>query len=180
MLGDRNRADNLIDILRTEFEAAREAQNAIIMALQGRLSFLEDQMDAMHRANIVVEPVAAPVVLPEVIDLTGDDDIVEVSDDEDDGSSTEGESVGIEEIGGPIDVLYVTRSTLLDEPSQEELETVRRLQGSPIPEEDYSGSTAAADREADMIVRAGIAAPSYEDPPPYLPPYEPIEYRLQW
>ena len=99
---------------------------------------------------------------------------------QDDGSSTEGGSVEIEEIGGPINVLYVTRSTPLDEPSQEELETVRRLQGSPIPEEDYSGPTAAADREADMIVRAGIAAPSYEDPPPYLPCYEPVEYRLQW
>ena len=39
-----------------------------------------------------------------------------MSDDEDDGSSTEGGSVEIEEIGGPIDVLYVTRSTSLDEP----------------------------------------------------------------
>ena len=179
MLDDRNRADTLIDNLRAEFEAAREAQNAIIMALQGRLSFLEDQMDAMHRANIVVQP-AAPVVLPEVIDITGDDDIIEVSDDEDDGSSTEGGSVEIEEIGGPINVLYVTRSASLEEPSQEELEAVRRLEGSPIPKEDYSGPSAAADQEADMIVRAGIAAPSYEDPPPYLPLYEPIEYRLQW
>ena len=179
MLDNRNRADDHVEALRAEFQAAREAQNTIIMALQNRLSFLEDQMDAMHRANIVVQP-AAPVVLPEVIDITGDDDIIEVSDDEDDGSSTEGGSVEIEEIGGPIDVLYVTRSALLDEPSQEELETVRRLEGSPIPEEDYSGPTAAADREADMIVRAGIAAPSYEDPPPYLPLYEPVEYRLQW
>ena len=179
MLDNRDRADNAVEALRAEFEAAREAQNAIIMALQNRLSFLEDQMDAMHRANIVIQP-PAPVVLPEVIDITGDDDIIEVSDDEDDGSSTEGGSVEIEEIGGPLDVLYVTRSALLDDPSQEELETVRRLEGSPIPEEDYSGPTAAADREADMIVRAGIAAPSYEDPPPYLPRYEPIEYRLQW
>ena len=179
MLDDRNRADTLIDNLRVEFEAAREAQNAIIMALQGRLSFLEDQMDAMHRVNIVIQP-PAPVVLPEVIDITGDDDIIEVSDDEDDGSLTEGGSVEIEEIGGPIDILYVVRSTPDDEPSQAELEEVRRLQGSPIPEEDYSGPTAAADREANMIVRAGIAAPSYEDPPPYLPCYEPIEYRLQW
>ena len=178
-MDDHDRADHLVDILRAEFEAAREAQNAVIVALQGRLSFLEDQMDAMHRANIVIQP-PARVVLPEVIDLTGGDDIIEVSDDEDDGSSTEGGSVEIEEIGGPIDVLYVTRSTPLDEPSQEELETVRRLQGSLIPEEDYSGPTVAADREADMIVRAGIAAPSYEDPPPYLPCYEPIEYRLQW
>ena len=76
--------------------------------------------------------------------------------------------------------MYVPASAFCDEPSQEDLELVRRLQGSPIPEEDYSGPTAAADREADMIVRAGIAAPSYEDPPPYLPLYELIECRLQW
>ena len=115
-MDDRDRADRLVDILRAEFEAARKAQNTIIMALQGRLSFLEDQMDVMHRANIVIQP-PAPVVVPEVIDITGDDDIIEVSDDEDNGSSTEGGSVEIEEIGGPINVLYVTRSTPLDEPS---------------------------------------------------------------
>ena len=104
MLDDRNRADNLVDALRAEFEAAREAQNAIIIALQNRLSFLEDQMDTMHRANIVIQP-PAPVVVPEVIDITGDDDIIEVSDDEDDGSSMEGGSVEIEEIGGRQDIL---------------------------------------------------------------------------
>ena len=67
-----------------------------------------------------------------------------------------------------------------DKPTQRELEEVRALQGSPIPEEDYNGPTAAADWEADMIVRVGTAALSYENPPPYLPLYEPIEYRLQW
>ena len=175
-MDDHDRADHLIDILRAEFEAAREAQNAIIVALQSHLSFLEDQMDAMHRVNIVVQP-PVPVVVPEVIDITGDDDIIKVSDDEDD-SSTEGGSVEIEEIGRPIE--YVSVSASHNEPSQEELELVRRLEGSPIPEEDYSRPTAVADREADMIVRAGIAAPSYEDPTPYLPLYEPIEYRLQW
>ena len=68
MLDDRDRADRLVDVLRREFEAAREAQNSIIVALQGRLSFLEDQMDVMHRANIAIQP-PAPVVLPEVIDI---------------------------------------------------------------------------------------------------------------
>ena len=90
-------------------------------------------------------------------------------------------SVEIEEIGGPImPVVYMPASAFRDDPSQEELELVRRLQGSPILEEDYSGSTAVADWEVDMIVRAGIVAPSYEDPPPYLPLYKPVEYHLQW
>ena len=180
MLDDRDRADRHVEELRAEFEAAHEAQNTLIIALQSCLSFLEDQMDTMHRVNIVVPP-AVPVVVPEVIDITGDDDIVDLTEDDDDGSSTEGGSVEVEEIGGPIvPVVYVPASAFCDEPSQEDLKLVRRLQGSPIPEEDYSRSMAAADWEADMIVRAGTVAPSYEDPPPYLPLYEPIEYCLQW
>ena len=179
MQDDHDRADRHVKELRAEFEAACEAQNTLIIALQSCLSFLEDQMDTMHRANIVVHP-SAPVVVPEVIDITSDDDIVDLTDT-DDESSSEGTSVEIEEIGGPIvPVVYVLASAFFDEPSQEDLELVRRLQGSPIPEEDYSRSTAATDREADMIVRAGIVAPSYEDPPPYLPLYEPVEYHLQW
>ena len=176
---DHDRADRHFNELREEFEAVREAQNTLIIALQSCLSFLEDQMDAVHRANIVVQPLAL-VTVPEVIDITGDDDIVDLTDDNDE-SLAEGMLVEIEEIGGPITlVVYMPASAFFDEPAQEDLEIVRRIRGSLIPEEDYSGSTAAADWEADMIVRVGIVAPSYEDPPPYLPLYEPIEYRLQW
>ena len=179
MQGDRDRADCYVQELREEFQAAREAQNALIITLRNCLSFLEDQMDAMHRANIVVQPLA-PVAVPEVIDITSDDDIIDLTDDNDE-SLAEGMLVEIEEIGGPIArVVYMPASAFFDEPAQEDLEIVRRIRGSLIPEEDYSGSMAAADWEADMIVRVGIVALSYEDPPPYLPLYEPIEYRLQW
>ena len=174
-----DRADCYVQELREEFQAACEAQNALIITLQNCLSFLEDQMDAMHRANIVVQPLA-PVAVPEVIDITSDDDIIDLTDD-DDGSLSERMLVEIEEIGGPIvPVVYVPASLFRDDPSQEELEEVRRLGGLPIPEEDYSRSTAATDWEADMIVRAGSVALSYENPPPYLPLYQPIEYHLQW
>ena len=145
-----------------------EAQNAIITALQSRLSFLEEQMDAMHRVNIVVQS-QAPVVILEVIDITGDDDIIDLTDDNDKGLTVE-TSVEIEEIGGPIE--HVQSYLVFTHMSQEELEQVRAIEGSPIPEEDYSRVLAAADWEADMIVRVGIVAPSYECPPPYLHPYE--------
>ena len=89
MRRERHCVDRCFQEMREEFEAAREAQNTLIMALQNRLSFLEDQMDAMHRANIIIQPLA-PVVAPEVINITGDDDIIEVSDDEDDSLTVSG------------------------------------------------------------------------------------------
>ena len=143
---------------------AIEAQDTLIVALQGRLSFMEDQM------GILIQDCApCPNPTPEVIDLTDEDESDYLS---------EGTSVEIKGIGGLID--YVQISSGLNDPSQEELEQVRVIQGLPIPERDYSGPMAAVDQEADMIVRAGIVAPSYDCPPPYLSPYECIEYHLQW
>lgn len=174
-MDDCDRADRHVQELREEFHAARDAQAVMITALQPHLSFLEDQMDAMHRANIVVQPPVV-AVLPEVIDITGDNDIIDLTDD-DDGSSSEGTLVEIEGIGGLIE--YIRSHPVFNHPSQEELEQVRAIWGSPILEEDFSGMTAAADQEADMIVRVSIAALSYECPPPYLPLYEQVEYCLQ-
>ena len=110
-----------------------------------------------------------PVPTPEVIDLT---------DEDDEEGSLEGTLMEIEEIGGPIE--YAWSSNVNNHLSNKELELVRAIESSPIPEEDYSEPTAAVDQEADMIVRASIAAPSYECLPPYLPVYGQVEYRLQW
>ena len=82
------------------------------------------------------------------------------------------------EIGGLIE--YVQSYPVFNHISQEELEQIRAIEGSLIPEEDYNRPLVAADQEVDMIVRASIAAPSYECPPPYLPLYERVEYHLQW
>ena len=134
-------------------------------------------MDAIYRASIVVQPqpVASMTIL-EVIDITGNDNIIDLTNSND-GNSSEGTLVEIEEIGGPIE--YVHISEVFNHPSQEELEQVRAIEGSPIPE-DYNRLMAVVDWEADMIVRASIAALSYECPPPYLPPYKQVEYHLQW
>lgn len=137
-----------------------EAQNALIMVLQGHLGFLEDQMDALHYKCIV------PAPSPETIDLTNDSDDEEML-------------VEIEEIGGLIEYVR-TSSVYITLPTHEQLELARE---TLIPEEDFRR---AEDGEVDLLVREGNALPSYwkvpsHIPEPDLPPdCEEVEYHLEW
>lgn len=57
-----------------------------------------------------------------------------------------------------------------------------RVDMTEVLTEDYSGLTAAADREADILVRVSTVALSYDVPPVYndLLQYEKVECHLQW
>ena len=102
----------------------------------------------------------------EVIDLT----------DEEEG---EGVPVVLEEIGGPIE--YVWTTAVNNHPSNEVLEQFHQV-FSPIPEEDYNGLMAVADREVDILVHAGTLTPEYENPPVCEDPprYQSVDYCLDW
>jgi len=125
----------------------------LIVALSSRVGFLEDELQDMDcrlaRAGRR-PPTPVPGPPPVVIDLT------DLSDDEED----EGLLVDDEEmIGGPIELgeVQIRQET---PPSQELLEALRL---TPIRDED----NAEYNREADLLVRAGLALPEYEDPPEY-------------
>jgi len=129
-----------------------DEQNALIVALSSRVGFLEDELQDMdcHLARAGRRPpTPVPGPPPVVIDLT------DLSDDEED----EGLLMDKEVIGGPIelDEVQIRQET---PPSQELLEALRL---TPIRDED----NAEYNREADLLVRAGLALPEYEDPPEY-------------
>ena len=71
-------------------------------------------------------------------DLTADDEVIDLTDSDDKGTSVE-----IEEIGGPIE--YVWASSMDDHLSYQELENIWQ-RFSLIPEEDYEGPMAVEDR----------------------------------
>jgi len=128
-----------------------DEQNALIVALSNRVGFLEDELQDMDRRLRAVRRPSTPARPPRVtIDLTDDsdeeDEVILVEDDDE------------ELIGGPIEVEVQIRQET--PPSQELLEVLR---STPIREED----NAEYNREADLLVRAGMALPEYEDPLAY-------------
>jgi len=113
---------------------------------------LEDELHDMDRCLARAghrPPTPVPGPPPVVIDLT------DLSDDEED----EGLLVDEEMVGGPIELDEVQIRQEMP-PSQELLEALRL---TPIRDED----NAEYNREADLLVRAGLALPEYEDPPEY-------------
>jgi len=131
-----------------------DEQNALIVALSSRVGFLEDELQDMDRRLARAgrrPPTPVPGPPPVVIDLT------DLSDDEEDVTLLEENDE--EMIGGPIefDGVQIRQET---PPSQELLEALRL---TPIRDED----NAEYNREADLLVRAGLALPEYEDPPEY-------------
>jgi len=130
-----------------------DEQNALITALSSRVGFLEDELQDMDRRLARAgrrPPTPVPGPPPVVIDLT------DLSDDEEDKSLLVDHK---EMIGGPLDLggVQIRQET---PPSQELLEALRL---TPIRDED----NAEYNREADLLVRAGLALPEYEDPPEY-------------
>jgi len=129
-----------------------DEQNALIVALSSRVGFLEDELQDMDRHLARAgrcPPTPVPGPPPVVIDLT------DLSDDEEDvGLLVEDDE---EMIGGPLDGVQIRQET---PPSQELLEALRL---TPIRDED----NAEYNREADLLVRVGLALPEYEDPPEY-------------
>jgi len=146
--------EDAIDDRITSLTRRFDEQNALITALSSRVGFLEDELQDMDRRLARAgrrPPTPIPGPPPVVIDLTGlsddeEDKVLMVEDDE--------ESL----IGGPIeDEVQIRQET---PPSQELLEALRL---TPIRDED----NAEYNREADLLVRAGLALPEYEDPPEY-------------
>jgi len=132
-----------------------DEQNALITALSARVGFLEDELQDMDRRLARAgrrPPTPVPGPPPVVIDLTdlSDDEEEEVLMVEDDEESL---------VGGPVELgeVQIRQET---PPSQELLEALRL---TPIRDED----NAEYNREADLLVRAGLALPEYEDPPEY-------------
>ena len=129
-----------------------DEQNALIVALSSRVGFLEDELQDMDRRLARAgrrPPTPVPGPPPVVIDLTDLSD-----DEEDEGLLVEDDE---EMIGGPLDEVQIRQET---PPSQELLEALRL---TPIRDED----NVEYNREADLLVRAGLALPEYEDPPEY-------------
>ena len=144
--------EDAIDERITSLTRRFDEQSALIVALSSRVGFLEDELQDMDcrlaRAGRR-PPTPVPGPPPVVIDLT------DLSDDEED------ETLLVEDdeemIGGPIDEVVIRQET---PPSQELLEALRL---TPIRDED----NVEYNREADLLVRAGLALPEYEDPPEY-------------
>jgi len=131
-----------------------DEQNALIVALSSRVGFLEDELQDMDRRLARAgrrPPTPVPGPPPVVIDLT------DLSDDEEDKALLVEDDE--EMIGGPIELgeVQIRQET---PPSQELLEVLRL---TPIRDED----NAEYNREADLLVRAGLALPEYEEPPEY-------------
>jgi len=146
--------EDAIDECITGLTRRFDEQNALIVALSSRVGFLEDELQDMDRRLARAgrrPPTPVPGPPPVVIDLT------DLSDDEED------EALLVEDdeelVGGPLelDEVMIRQET---PPSQELLEALRL---TPIRDED----NAEYNREADLLVRAGLALPEYEDPPEY-------------
>jgi len=149
-----NNVEDAIDDRITGLATRLEEQNALIVALSSRVGFLEDELQDMDRrlARAGRRPsTPAPRPPPVMIDLTDESEdegpeVILVEDDDE------------ELIGGPIDVEVQVR--IETPPPQELLEALRM---TPINEEE----TVEYNREADLLVRAGMALPEYEDPLEY-------------
>jgi len=146
--------EDAIDERITSLARQFDEQSALIVALSSRVGFLEDELQDMDcrlaRAGCR-PPTPIPGPPPVVIDLT------DLSDDEED------EALLVEDdeemIGGLIefDGVQIHQET---PPSQELLEVLRL---TPIRDED----NVEYNREADLLVRAGLALLEYQDPPEY-------------
>jgi len=123
-----------------------DEQSALIVALSSRVGFLEDELQDMDR-RLAVAGRRPPT--PVVIDLTDLSD-----DEEEEGLLVEDDE---EMVGGPLEVQVRIETP----PPQELLEALRM---TPINEEE----TVEYNREADLLVRAGMALPEYEEPPEYF------------
>jgi len=146
--------EDAIDERITSLTRRFDEQNALIVALSSRVGFLEDELQDMDRRLARAgrrSPTPVPGPPPVVIDLT------DLSDDEEDVTLLEESDE--EMIGGPIELgeVQIRQET---PPSQELLEALRL---TPIRDED----NAEYNREVDLLVRAGLALPEYEDPPEY-------------
>jgi len=144
--------EDAIDKRITSLTRRFDEQNALIVALSSRVGFLEDELQDMDRRLARAgrrPPTPIPGPPPVVIDLT------DLSDDEEDEGLLMDEAM----VGGPIEFegVDIRQET---PPSQELLEALRL---TPIRDED----NAEYNREADLLVRAGLALPEYEDPPEY-------------
>jgi len=141
-----------------ELERMVEHQTTMIVSLCGRLGTLED---ALRR---VQEEPPRPST-PEVIDLTLDEEEEDyvTSSSVIDLSDTDVEDDVVDLLGGPIEIQVEREDTRVPEtpPPQEVMEALR---STPIREEDNQ----EANRAADLLVRAGLALPEYEDAPEYF------------
>jgi len=147
--------EDAIDDCITSLIGRFDEQNALIVALSSRVGFLEDELQDMdHRlARAGCPPTPVPGPPPVVIDLTDLSD-----DEEDEGIMVEDDEESL--VGGPIEEVGV-QIRQETPPSQELLEALRL---TPIRDED----NAEYNREVDLLVRAGLALPEYEDPPEYF------------
>jgi len=140
-----------------ELERIVVHQTTMITSLCGRLGTLEDAL-----CRVQEEPPRPST--PEVIDLTLDeeeDDYV-TSSSVIDLSDTDVEDDVVDLLGGPIEIQVEREDTRVPEtpPPQEVMEALR---STPIREEDNR----EANRAADLLVRAGLAMPEYEEAPEY-------------
>jgi len=142
-----------------ELERMVDHQTTMITSLCGRLGMLEDAL-----CRVQEEPPRPST--PEVIDLTLDgeeEDEYVTSSSVIDLSDTDVEDDIVDLLGGPIEVQVEREDTRVPEtpPPQEVMEALR---STPIREEDNR----EANRTADLLVRAGLALPEYEDAPAYF------------
>jgi len=153
MLNYNTQCDDCI----VELERMVDHQTTMITSLCGRLGTLED---ALRR---VQEEPSRPST-PEVIDLTLDEEENEyvTSSSVIDLSNTDVEDDVVDLLGGPIEIQVEREDTRVPEtpPPQEVMEALR---STPIREEDNR----EANRAADLLVRAGLALPEYEEAPEY-------------
>jgi len=140
-----------------ELERMVDHQTTMIASLCGRLGTLEDALRRVQE-----EPLRPST--PEVIDLTLDEEEDEyvTSSSVIDLSDTDVEDDIVDLLGGPIEVQVEREDTRVPEtpPPQEVMEALR---STPIREEDNR----EANRTADLLVRAGLALPEYEEAPEY-------------
>ena len=126
----------------------------MIVMLSSRMGFLEDELQDMDRCLVRASrrpSTPAPRPPPVMINLTDESEdedhkVIFVEDDDE------------ELIGGPIEV--EVQVCIKMPPPQELLEVLRM---TPINKEE----TVEYNQEVDLLVRAGMALPEYEDPPAY-------------
>jgi len=142
-------------------------QSTMIASLCGRLGTLEDLLRQVQE-----EPPRPST--PEVIDLTSDEEEEYVtSSSVIDLSDTDVEDDVVDLLGGPIEVPIIEwREDLIVPETPPPQEVMGRLRSTLIQEEEVC----VAEREADLLVREGLALPEYEDAPKYVdaPLYEEV------
>jgi len=140
-----------------ELERMVAHQATMVVSLCGRLGMLEDALRRVQE-----EPLRPST--PEVINLTLDEEEDEyvTSSSVIDLSDTDIEDDVVDLLGGPIEVQVEREDTRVLEtpPPQEVMEALR---STPIREEDNWEANCVAD----LLVRAGLALPKYEEAPEY-------------